>query len=436
MILARAILCGVLSATVWAAESPTPATPPAGPWKAHIVRQFNGRDKPVELSAKLQIVTETWNRVTAVPYMVYMPEKNRLLMLLGCDYPHHAMVMTSDDRGTTWTPPRPVGLDKEGKPLPGLGVSLTYLGEGRLCFATDRLWFSMDYGETWGGLDAQTAPMPIPTAPDGKAWNLWDPIFVEKGANGAPRLIQTGYTMDTVRYESGGGPGYSTGYLRISADMTRSWSETIAPPQWKGVSEVCLVRAKNGDLVAACRTDIPAHFKGETLDHYEGLAVSTSKDGGHTWSELNRLYEWGRHHPCMVVMPSGDIVMTYVVRKGYIETADGMIQFGVEAIVSKDNGAGWDLDHRYLLHSWPGNRKGPESWWASSQATSSILFSDGTILTAFGTGYRSQPGPAGPTPRDIGLVQWRPNETPLNSDHSIRDAPLDSDQRNLLNPNP
>jgi hypothetical protein len=430
------VLACALSAAAWSAEETSPAPPKASAWKDHLVRQFNGHDKAFQLPAKLQIVTESWNRVTAVPYLVYMPEKNRLLMLIGCDYPHHAMVLGSDDRGATWTAPRPAGLDKDGKILPGLGVGLTYLGDGKVCFATDRMWFSSDYGETWAGLDAKTPPMAIPPAPDGKTWNLWDPMFVEKNAAGALRLIQTGYTMDTARYESAAGPGYSTGHLRFSADMTRTWAETVAPPQWKGVSEVSLLRAKNGALVAACRTDIPAHFKGETLDHYEGLAVSISKDDGHTWSDLNRLYEWGRHHPHMFVAPNGDIVMTYVVRKGYVDTAEGMIQFGIEAILSHDNGLTWDLDHRYILHSWPGNRKGKESWWASSQATSSVLFPDGTILTAFGTGYRSEAAPAGPTPRDVGLVQWRLDDAAVNDDHTLRDAPFDSEKRNLLNPNP
>ena len=414
-------------------------------WRTHVVRQLNGGEKPFQLSAKFQIVTENWNRVVAVPYIVYMPEKDRLLMLVGCDYPHHAMVLTSDDHGAAWTDPRPVWLDKEGKTVPGLGTSLTYLGNGRVMLATDRLWFSSDYGATWGGPDAQTDPLAIQPAPDGKPWNLWDPMLPDKNESGLVRLVQTGYEMDNALYSSGSGPGYSTAYIRFSSDGGRTWPETVAVPQWKGVSEVALLRAGNGDMVAACRTDIPAHFKGETLDHYEGLAVSISKDSGHTWSDLKRLYDWGRHHPSMVLMPNGGIVMTYVVRKGYVDTADGFIQFGIEAIMSRDNGRNWDLDHRYILHSWAGNRKGPEAWWASSQATSSVLLPDGSILTAFGAGYRSQPGPNGPTPRDAGLVLWRLNEAPVNSGHTIteaascrpaadNDAPFDSDLRNIFNP--
>ena len=55
----------------------------AAQWKPHVVRQLNGRAGEIKLPAQLQIVTERWNRVVAVPYLVYMPEKNRLLMLVS-----------------------------------------------------------------------------------------------------------------------------------------------------------------------------------------------------------------------------------------------------------------------------------------------------------------------------------------------------------------
>lgn len=404
-------------------------------WQPHSVRQMNAPDAPVEIPSQFQIVTESWNRVVAVPYIVYMPEKDRLLMLVGCDYPHHAMTLTSDDRGATWTEPQPIHLDNEGKTIPGLGVSLTYLGAGKVLLITDGLWFSTDYGATWGGPDGAPEPLAIAPTPDGKTWNQWDPFLVVKDeVEKGMRLVQTGYGMNHEWYGSDKGPGYSTGYLRFSMDEGRTWGDAIAPPQWTGVSEVALLRAKNGAYIAACRTDIPARFEPATLDHYEGLAVSVSEDEGKTWSDLNRLYDYGRHHPCMTLMPDGTIVMTYVVRKGYVDSTDGWPQFGIEAIVSRDNGRSWDLDHKYILHAWKGNRTGPEYWWASSQATSSVLLPDGTILTAFGTGYRSQPAEGGPSPRDAGLVHWRLNSEPVNEVCQISDAAYDSELRNVFDP--
>lgn len=49
-------------------------------WQQHEVRQQNGKDPQLRLPAQFQIVAENWNRVVVVPYIIYMPEKDRLLM--------------------------------------------------------------------------------------------------------------------------------------------------------------------------------------------------------------------------------------------------------------------------------------------------------------------------------------------------------------------
>ena len=77
----------------------------------------------------------------------------------------------------------------------------------------------------------------------------------------------------------------------------------------------------------------------EVIDHTEGLGVSVSTDEGQTWSAW--LDDWGRHHPSLILLPGGEIVMTYVVRKGYVNTPDGFPQFGIEAVVSRDHGQTW-----------------------------------------------------------------------------------------------
>lgn len=382
----------------------------AADWKPHIVRQLDGDVVANSIPAKLQIVSEAWNRVAAVPYLVYMPEKDRLLMLVSCDYPpdgrpvHYAMVLTSDDHGVTWSDPRPIGRDEQGK-MVGLGVGLTYLGQGQvMAYAGEQggnRWFSDDYGTTWAN------PVTVGPIADDKPWTVWCPPLVVRDARigESTEIAETGYAVFPAASNE---PSYSQAFLRFSTDKGRTWSDGILVPQWKGVNEVALLRAANGDWVAACRTDIPPRLKGETLDHYEGLGVSVSKDVGRTWSDVNILFEYGRHHPSMVQMPDGRIVMTYVVRKGYDETPEGFPQFGIEAIVSNDDGQTWDMKHRYVLHAWAGNRKGPNAWWASSQATSTVLLPDGALLTAFGTGYRSEPGSDGlPSPRDVGLVLWQ-----------------------------
>ncbi|MBU4273350.1 MAG: glycoside hydrolase, partial [Planctomycetes bacterium] len=310
----RVSICGLLVAgwtTVVAAE-----------WKPHAVRQLGGAAAEVRIPAKLQIVTEQWNRVAAVPYLIYMPEKDRLLMLVCCDYPHRAMVMSSDDRGTTWSAPKYLHVDGQGKSDVGLSTGLTYLGGGKV-MATDekKHWLSDDYGKTW-------TSAANPPASNGRPWFEWDPLLVDKDPTTGKVVRLTSFCSDNLQPD-----GHFQGYVRFSTDEGSTWIDEIKVPEMYAVDEVAFIRAKNGTIVAACRTDKPKRFSKE-IDHYGGLGVSISKDNGHTWSKLNMLYEWGRHHPSLVLMPNRDIVMTYVVRKGYVDAPDGHPQFGIEAVVS------------------------------------------------------------------------------------------------------
>ncbi len=157
-------------------------------------------------------------------------------------------------------------------------------------------------------------------------------------------------------------------------------------------------------------------------DQYSGLGMSLSKDDGHTLTKVKVLYDYGRHHPSMVLMPKGEIVMTYVVRLGQLakeygglRDEDGFGQWRIEAVVSRDNGESWDMTHRYVLAKWSGT--------SQAQSTSTVLLPDGSLLTAFGTGLRGNTGGLGYLgggksvpedrqrqlgPLDIALVRWRP----------------------------
>jgi hypothetical protein len=193
----------------------------AAQWKPHAVRQLNGSAAQIQLPAKMQIVSEPWNRVATVPYIVYMPEKDRLLMLIGCDYPHQAMVLSSDDHGATWTKPAYVHVDDKGKPDTGMGIGLTYLGQGRVVFNANKRWFSTDFGATWGN------PLPIEPMPNGKPWNGWDPMLVDRNpsTDAVVRLAETGYDVDWPAYQAAKGANYSFAHLRFSSDEGRTWEQ-------------------------------------------------------------------------------------------------------------------------------------------------------------------------------------------------------------------
>lgn len=368
--------------------------------REHVVLQLDGEKKPTKLRAEMQWISQSWNGENAqMPYLVNLPEKDRLLMLVESGQPIHSAFITSDDHGQTWSARHWLRVAADGKPN-GVGLGLTHLGGGRLrAFPEDlkSLWSSADYGQTWQGSPARES------AAERYAW---DPLLVVRGAKGRlERVAQVVWAPTGVAWGSPDG-FYSQASFRTSSDAGRTWSEAAKVPQWLGVNEVSLMAARNGDWVAACRTDYPRRFARHQFDHYGGLAVSISKDQGQTWSDPKPLYEWGRHHPSLVLLPRGKILMTYVVRLGYPNDAPGFPQFGVEAVSSSDHGQTWDLAHRYILATWSGNLKDERSWFCSVQSTSTVLIRDGTLLTAFGTGFNNQPA-AARCKMDVALVKWR-----------------------------
>jgi hypothetical protein len=380
-------------------------------WMPHRVRRIE-TDRYVDTPAEFQVPTRGWNRVVGMPYLIYMPEKDRVLMLVYLDYrPCKAAIMISDDHGTTWSEPKLVPQEKEEMCL---GTNLMYLGGGKVMFCDERnRWFSDDYGESW------SEKMPVQPDVTGRPWAgwQWEPGLVDRDETGKViRIAETAYSHNGGEYPN---PGYfSQAYWRFSYDEGKTWEPDIAVPEWKHFNEVALCRAANGTIVASCRTDInqwyrdPAHRPDglHEPDLYSGFGISLSIDNGKTWSQVNGLFEYGRHFSSMVVMPNHDIVMTYVVRIGYPYNVDGFVQYGIEAIVSRDHGVTWDLEHRLILDEWTGNLRGHNAWWSSPQSTSSVLLPDGSILTAYGRAADCLPtadGQIGP-PRDIGLMRWKP----------------------------
>jgi hypothetical protein len=382
-------------------------------WQKHTIRQIQN-DRYLDRPAQFQNLTKDWNRIVGMPYIVYMPEKDRILLVAYCDLqPCKAVSLISDDQGETWSPVRYIPTHPKDNPdfRPGYGETptcLSYLGEGKVIFSgMEKRWFSFDFGETWEGRE-------LPPGKNGKPWAgwQWEPYLVDRDpvTGKVVRIAEAAYSHEGDEYPK---PGYfSQAYIRFSTDEGLTWSEEIAVPQWKGINEVTLFRAANGDMIAACRTDInqwyrdPGHRPDglHTPDLYSGFGISISKDHGLTWSQITTIFDYGRHFTSPVILPNGDIIMTYVVRIGYPYNVDGFPTFGIEAIVSRDHGVTWDLEHRIILDEWTGYIRSHDSWWPSPQSTSSVLLPDGAILTVYGRAERCVP--KGP-PRDIGLLKWR-----------------------------
>jgi len=257
---------GLISATI-----PTPG------WVEYTVQRVNGSTGRDCLPALFQLVTASWGHENAqMPNLVYMPEQRRLLMTIEYGPPTvRTVVIDSDDFGATWSQRRWLHTDPQGKPDVGITAGLTYLGNGFLTTSPESgtRYFSRDYGLSWN----ETAP--VPKGANGRDLYHWDPLLVDRDKSGQivrlseARWNETGAKRDDPKSK------YSQAYFWSSTDLGKSWSKEAIVPAWHGVNEVALIRAGNGDIVAACRTDNPVRFVGE-LDMYSGLGISISSDNG------------------------------------------------------------------------------------------------------------------------------------------------------------
>lgn len=165
-----------------------------------------------------------------------------------------------------------------------------------------------------------------------------------------------------------------------------------------GVSEGSLVRAANGWLVAALRTDISAQYLAyKNEDSLEGTAVSISKDDSRTWSPLRFLYHAGRHHAHLLRLASGALLMSLIVRDDIQDGKLTSYRRGCEALLSRDNGQTWDLAHKYVLDEFE-FLDGTNWYNGETGHLSSVLLHDGRILTAYGK-YVS---------KGANLIRWKP----------------------------
>ena len=362
-------------------------------WKPHSIRQSDGHGGEVCHTAKFRFMPR-WHGMTVIPYGLAQMDNGEIAfagMARDSDCrDRQTLVAFSGDAGGTWTPYQCV------KGFSSRPMMLAYLGDGVLSCWGGRdgvryRLFGRDYGRTWEAVEDRVVSRD-PTLPT--EFSTEGNPLVDRDERGVVTSIaETGCAF--VDAES---PlPSSREFIRWSYDLGRTWEDISEPEAWKwqesyrgktyarSVSEGALVRAANGWIVAALRTDmLPCYFNHPIADDsLEGTAVSISKDDGETWSPMQRLFDAGRHHANLIRLSNGDLVMTLIRR---VDIRDGKLasyRRGCDAVVSRDNGLTWDVDHMITLDDFPYCEG--ENWVHSECGhLFSIALEDDSVLTAYG----------------------------------------------------
>ncbi len=374
-------------------------------WKPHLIRQGDGQGGWVTKSAQCQCLKQSFWGPSKGSWSVFGVAQmdNGEIVLLGTHTlegsGEDTVIAFSSDQGESWSEFQSIAG------ITGRPMMLAYLGGGNLTFVTDKRYFSHDYGRTW------TESVPVPPAGNGSFWAVEGNPLVEYDAQGnVSRMAEIGFNFGPPGAEGNWPEDPSYGFIRWSYDGGHTWTDEVEPQEWywqetyegktytRGVSEGALVRAANGWLVAALRTDMSARYlKGPNADHYEGTGISISRDDGRTWSPINMLFAAGRMHANLLRMPNGDLVLTVTVRQDIEHGKLASYRRGCEAVISHDNGLTWDLGHKYILDEWEFlDRDKP--YLGPCGHLYSALLDDGSILTAHNN-YLS---------KGITLIRWRP----------------------------
>ena len=312
------------------------------------------------------------------------------------------LILFSEDEGKSWSQPARIPIQRT-TPV-NLGGSTLMLWGG-IHAASERgdsefLCLSRDCGTTW------EEPLPIPRLSDGRRC-LTDVAYhplVE--GDTVTFLFWTILPSRDEYLDLRTNEIYAQAVMRRYHVKSNTWDDPFFfPLDWR-LSEGSLARASNGDLVAAFRTQ---PCRPVSNDSFEGMATTVSNDDGKSWSTPSHHFHYGRHHCSLENLSDGPILLTYLVRIGEL---DGLMHHGIEAVVSRDNGATWDWERRFILFRWP--------LGGMTHSPRSARLSDGRVFTVFmhdlnytWNEHGAPIYPAGELPNlafvgNVSAVMWRP----------------------------
>jgi hypothetical protein len=370
-------------------------------WQVNRVNQGDGHGDWVQFPAYKQEIRAPGASYT-MPFGLVQMDNGQVAMLgmrgdlvSGTNYDEKPFITFSSDAGNTWS-------TFQLLPAGGRPAVVTYLGGGDLFYENGDRWFSGDYGRTWSKQDLRPFN-------NGQYPMLEGNNGVDRDASGkAVRVMEVGASYPNWPVSA------SSPRFRYSLDGGLHWQGEVNPPTWtynvtyngttyqRSINEGSVVRASNGWLVAALRTDINPRYYADLAnpkaanDGLEGTAVSISKDNGQTWSPLDFLFPAGRMHPNLQLLLDGDLLMTMIVRND-IGSGGGLDSYmrGEDALLSHDNGLTWNLDRRIAVDEFYYSESNPAApYYGDCGHIATTVLTDGSVLTAYGKYYDNVNGAA------------------------------------------
>jgi hypothetical protein len=253
-----------------------------------------------------------------------------------------ASLLRSRDGGRTWSAPVTVfdypdaldSTDALGELRDGTllfaAFSSTWAGtDPRPDYATDKEYRtdtyvirSVDKGVTWEKpIKVNTAPYTW-AAPFGRIVSLPDGSILLSCYGGYPPVSDE---HSPARKESERG---TFCFLLRSRDGGRNWGDLSLIA--RHYNETTLLRLPNNKLLAVMRS----------ADEDKHLASCSSHDQGRTWSAPKQITSRSEHPGDLLMLADGRVLLTFGVRHK---------PFGVQAMLSKDNGESWDSKRRFVL---------------------------------------------------------------------------------------
>jgi len=253
-----------------------------------------------------------------------------------------AYLLRSSDNGRTWSPPTLILRSKKPDGCVNLSVGLTTLRDGTVLYPCcdvrmTQKWdqhdadlvilHSPDHGRTW------SAPKPIPVG------------VKEPFAYGRIIELKNGDVLCPIWGKRDAVEMWSSGLAR-SRDGGRTWGEYVAiayDPQavpiycgsadeshCAGFNETTLQELPDGRVLAVLRQQGVAEGRRE-------LYRSISTDRGKTWAEPARLPLWGTS-PSLHLVTSGEVLLGY---RNHLGNPQSLTAPGVGLSTSHDGGETW-----------------------------------------------------------------------------------------------